>query len=43
MQRVVGYVHRHRAQKPSGDVEDSDVEDSTWRYSLLNWGHDPLK
>ena len=38
MQRVVGYVHRHQAQKPSGDVEDS-----TWRYSLTNWGHDPLK
>ena len=38
MRRVVGYVHRHQAQKPSGDVEDS-----TWRYSLLNWGHDPLK
>jgi hypothetical protein len=31
-------VHRHQAQQPSGDVEDS-----TWRYSLLNWGHDPLK
>ena len=38
MQRVVSYVHRHQAQKPSGDVENS-----TWRYSLLNWGHDPLK
>ena len=38
MQRVVGYVHRHQAQKPSGGVEDS-----TWRYSLLKWGHDPLK
>ena len=38
MRRVVGYVHRHQAQKPSGDVEDS-----TWRYSLLNWGHGPLK
>jgi hypothetical protein len=38
MRRVVGYVHRHQAQKPSGEVEDS-----TWRYSLLNWGHDPLK
>ena len=38
MRRVVGYVHRHQAQKPSGGVEDS-----TWRYSLLNWGHDPLK
>lgn len=38
MQKVVGYVHRHMAQKPSGDIEDSD-----WRYSLMNWGHDPLK
>ena len=23
MRRVVGYVHRDRAQKPSGDVEGS--------------------
>ena len=38
MQKVVGYVHRHRAQKPDGDVEESD-----WRYSLMNWGHDPLE
>ena len=38
MRRVVSYVHRHQSQKPS-----SDVEDSNWRYSLLNWGHDPLK
>ncbi len=39
MQKVVGYVHRHLAQKPA--VED--VETSRWRYSLMNWGHDPLK
>ena len=38
MRRVVGYVHRHQAQKPKGEVKDSN-----WRYSLLNWGHDPLK
>ena len=38
MKKVVGYVHRHLAQKPSGDIEDSD-----WRYSLMNWGHDPTK
>ena len=38
MQKVVGYVHRHMAQKPSGDIEESD-----WRYSLMNWGHDPCK
>ena len=38
MQRVVSYVHRHLAQKPEGNVEDIN-----WRYSLMNWGHDPLK
>lgn len=38
MKKVVSYVHRHSAQKPSGDIEDT-----RWRYSLMNWGHDPLK
>ena len=38
MDKVVGYVHRHLAQRPSGDVTDTK-----WRYSLMNWGHDPLK
>ncbi len=38
MRRVVSYVRRHLAQKPS-----SDVEHSRWRYSLKNWGHDPIK
>ncbi|HST66762.1 MAG TPA: DUF3140 domain-containing protein [Mycobacteriales bacterium] len=38
MKRVAGYVHRHLAQKPG-----QDVEHSRWRYSLMNWGHDPLK
>ena len=38
MKKVVGYVHRHLAQKPDGDIEDSN-----WRYSLMNWGHDPSK
>jgi hypothetical protein len=36
---VIGYVHRHREQPPS----KQDVETSAWRYSLMNWGHDPLK
>jgi len=39
MRRVVSYVHRHQAQKPRKE----DLETSKWRYSLLNWGHDPLK
>ena len=38
MRRVVSYVHRHQAQQPKGDAENSN-----WRYSLMNWGHDPLK
>lgn len=38
MRKVVGYVHRHMAQRPSGDVTESK-----WRYSLMNWGHDPCK
>ncbi|NVI90904.1 DUF3140 domain-containing protein [Actinomadura sp. BRA 177] len=38
MRKVSGYVHRHLAQRPSGDVTDT-----RWRYSLMNWGHDPLK
>jgi hypothetical protein len=39
MKRVSGYVHRHLAQHPTKE----DVEHSRWRYSLMNWGHDPLK
>jgi hypothetical protein len=38
MRKVVGYVKRHLAQRP-----DKDVTESPWRYSLMNWGHDPLK
>ena len=37
MRKVVGYVRRHRAQEPANMVT------SRWRYSLMNWGHDPLK
>ena len=38
MRKVVNYQKRHLAQGPDDDVEHSD-----WRYSLMNWGHDPLK
>ncbi|CAM02322.1 uncharacterized protein DUF3140 [Saccharopolyspora erythraea NRRL 2338] len=38
MREVTGYVRRHLAQQPSGDVSRT-----RWRYSLMNWGHDPLK
>ena len=37
MRKVVGYVRRHLAQRPKGDVTDTK-----WRHSLMNWGHDPL-
>jgi hypothetical protein len=39
MRKVHGYVQRHLAQEPAKE----DVETSRWRYSLMNWGHDPLK
>lgn len=39
MARVVGYIRRHLSQ---GGPQD-DVENSAWRYSLMNWGHDPLR
>ena len=39
MHKVVGYIRRHLAQ--GGPAED--VEHSRWRYSLMNWGHDPQK
>ena len=39
MRKVNGYVKRHLAQRPAKE----DVETSRWRYSLMNWGHDPLK
>ncbi len=38
MRKVVGYAKRHLAQRPDGDITDSK-----WRYSLMNWGHDPTK
>ena len=37
MRKVVGFVRRHLAQQPVNPVT------SRWRYSLMNWGHDPLK
>jgi len=37
MRKVAGFVARHRAQEPANPVT------SRWRYSLMNWGCDPLK
>ncbi|MFF6996823.1 DUF3140 domain-containing protein [Streptomyces sp. NPDC008313] len=38
MRKVVGYVHRHIEQRPQGDITGT-----RWRYSLMNWGHDPTR
>ncbi|RYY61918.1 MAG: DUF3140 domain-containing protein [Chitinophagaceae bacterium] len=38
MQKVSGYIKRHTAQKPSGDVSESN-----WNYSLKNWGYNYTK
>ncbi len=37
MHKVHSYISRHAAQRPAGDVARTP-----WRYSLMNWGHDPL-
>jgi hypothetical protein len=37
MRKVVGFVQRHKAQRPE------NIYTSRWRYSLMNWGHDPTK
>ncbi|MES3027003.1 MAG: DUF3140 domain-containing protein [Pseudomonadota bacterium] len=37
MKKVIGYGRRHLAQRPWGDVTRT-----RWRWSLMNWGHDPL-
>ena len=38
MRTVTSYIARHSAQRPDGEIEDTD-----WCYSLKNWGHDPTK
>lgn len=38
MRKVVGFIHRHVVQRPL-----KDITHTRWRYSLMNWGHDPLK
>ncbi|WP_456268017.1 DUF3140 domain-containing protein [Kushneria sp. AK178] len=39
MKKVNQYVARHLKQPP----QKEDRKTSRWRYSLMNWGHDPLK
>jgi hypothetical protein len=40
VRKVVGYIRRHCAQGPHDEYR---IPISRWRYSLMNWGHDPLK
>jgi hypothetical protein len=40
MKKVIGYINRHCQQGPA---KKADVKESKWRYSLMNWGHDPMK
>ena len=37
MRKTVGFIRRHLAQEPENPVT------SRWRFSLMNWGHDPLR
>lgn len=43
MKKVIGYCRRHLAQRPQVLRKGGDVTDTRWRWSLMNWGHDPLK
>lgn len=38
MNKVVGYINRHTAQRRDGEVGDTN-----WAYSLKNWAYDPEK
>ena len=46
--RIVEIKHKNKSDYTDDDLAHmrrvvGDVENSNWRYSLMNWGHDPLK
>ncbi|SDX34536.1 DUF3140 domain-containing protein [Hymenobacter psychrophilus] len=41
MHKVHSYISRHLAQ--GGPDDKTETKTSPWRYSLMNWGHDPLR
>ena len=43
MKKVIGYCRRHLAQRPQALSKGGDIRDTRWRWSLMNWGHDPLR
>lgn len=38
MRRVIRHIERQLRHRPRGDVSET-----TWRYTLMNWGHDPQR
>lgn len=38
MRKTVRHVNRQLKQRPRGDVSET-----AWRFSLMNWGHDPQR
>ena len=38
MERATEYINKKLSERPEGDVTES-----IWRYTLMSWGHDPLK
>lgn len=38
LRKTAAFVRRRLAQRPRGDLRRT-----RYRYSLMNWGHDPLK
>jgi hypothetical protein len=40
MRKVISYISRHTG---AGQRPQDNARASPWRYSLMNWGHDPLK
>jgi hypothetical protein len=42
LQRFGGSVDQRSTRKAVGDSDQTESTDR-WRYSLMNWGHDPLK
>ena len=43
MKKVIGYCRRHLAQRPLALRTGGDLSHTRWRWSLMNWGHDPLR
>jgi hypothetical protein len=43
MKKVIGFCRRHLAQRPLALRMGGDITDTRWRWSLMNWGHDPLR